>query len=231
MAKNRGQILFTGRLANMVGQKMRGEYTLRKWMSPSNPQTTLQTLFRDRLADQVTAWRSIPESWRQLWRDYALALSTPDTTYDGYTLFLSSNLRLLSSGQDVIMTPPIGKVFTPFAITSSALSVAQDAPGSASIDLTTSFNVNDPVGVNRGGYSIEMLLPIGSRQNKYCPTQRIGSYNIEAGDTSPKTFTIDTGLDTDLFPLTLRFRLQASTQVGRPAGYTDWTELTFAVAP
>ena len=74
MAINRGQVLFTGRLANMVGQKIRGEYVLRKWMSPSNPQTTLQTLFRDRMAEQVAAWIALPEYFRELWRQYALAL-------------------------------------------------------------------------------------------------------------------------------------------------------------
>ena len=114
--------------------------------------------------------------------------------------------------------------------TSSAISVSQTAPGASTIEIVTSFNVNEAVEGNRGGYSIEMLMPIGVRQNKYCPTQRIGSYDVEVADSSPLTIGIDTGLDTDLFPITMRFRLQCSTQVGRPAGYSDWTELTFAIA-
>lgn len=231
MAINRGQILFTGRLANMVGQRIRGEYALRKWVSPTNPQTALQTLFRDRMSEQVTAWMSLYEWQRELWRQYALTQSTPETTYDGYTLFLSMNLRCKASGQLAFTMPPIGKVFNPFTLTSNALSVAQNAPGSSSINLTFNFANIDLVEANRGGVVVHMALPVGSRQMVNCPQQIIGSYDMEPADVSPKMFTIDTGLNSALFPRTFYFRLHAVTQVGRSAGYTDWTGLEFAAAP
>lgn len=235
MAINKGQVLFTGRLAYMVGQKTRNAYVIRKHMDPTNPQTELQMAFRARMSARVAAWRGLAEYQREMWRAYAESISGPDFTYDGYTLFLSGNLRLENSGQHFMSTPPIGKVFDPFALLDSYTAISQQAAGSSTVTVDYSYVVPTVVeaddGNNFGGVVLEIGLIVGTRQPKYCPSYVIAGDDLSAAGGGTKQFSVDTGLNPALFPRDYRFRIRGVDQVGRPAGVGAWQNVTMAAAP
>jgi hypothetical protein len=194
MAINKGQFPIAGRLGYMVGQKMRNGWVLRKHMSPTNPQSELQQLFRNRLSSNVASWNALAEYQREMWREYAESISGPDFTYDGYTLYLSSQLRIINSAQNYLKTPPIGLVFSPFSLTGDPITVAQQAAGSPTVEVDFYYEVPTEIvaegGSNFGGVVLEIGLIVGTRQAKYCPSYVIGGYGLAAAGSGTGNFTL-----------------------------------------
>jgi len=141
------------KIAATVFSRNRAGAIIRNRITPVNRRSSLQTVARQRLASQSTAWRGLTQAQRDSW--IAAAPNFPQQDNLGQTIFLSgeqlfvrSNINLIIIGQPAITDAPVPAVFS---VTTLAINVL------SSIAMTLDFTPT-PV---EAGFSLVIFATSG----------------------------------------------------------------------
>lgn len=115
MAKIKFGMMMTdarGKLGGQVFSKNRGGSYIRTKVTPSNPQTVMQSFVRGNLGSLSSGWNSLTAVQIAQWNSSVDEWQSTDVFGDikkptGKNLFVKLNLNLLNTGQSTINTPPL----------------------------------------------------------------------------------------------------------------------------
>ena len=145
-----------GKLNGTVFSKNRGGSYVRTKVTPSNPQTSYQTVVRQRLAALSASFRSLLASeilsWNNAVSDFSSTNVFGDTVNPtGLQLFVKLNSNLLNIGAAQLTTPPSPVGISPFtaSIASFTALAATLSLGAATTSETYVIEATPPVSAGR----------------------------------------------------------------------------------
>lgn len=129
-----------GKIGGHVASKNRAGSYLRTKVTPVNPQTSAQTVVRNRLAVLSSAWRSLTAAQREAWNAAVADFAKTDVFGDlrnptGFNLYQRLNNNLSNIGESTISTPPAVVAVDAF----SSLSLAAE-DGTVAEAMTMTFS-------------------------------------------------------------------------------------------
>lgn len=107
-----------GKIGGHVASKNRGGAYLRTKVTPTNPQTSAQSLVRNRLTAFAQGWKSLTASQRAAWNSSVSDFSKTDIFGDiknpsGINLYVKLNSNLDEVGVSAISLPPLPQAVEP----------------------------------------------------------------------------------------------------------------------
>jgi hypothetical protein len=127
-----------GKLGGHVASKNRAGSYFRTKVTPVNPQTSFQSVVRNRLAGLSSGWRGLTAAQRAAWNGAVVDFQKTDIfgdikTPSGFNLYQKLNNNLLNIGIAAISTPPQIVAVDAFSTLSLA---AEDGTVAESLELT-----------------------------------------------------------------------------------------------
>lgn len=174
-----------GKLNGSVFSKNRGGAYVRTKVTPTNPQTSYQSLVRSRLANFSAAWRGLSESVRAQWNASVSTFARTNVfgaqkLLSGHQLYVGLNSQIEAAGGSAITSPPL-----PLGATSlTALAIAIDI---SDTEVEATFAPTVPTG---HAMVVEATAPMSPGISNYSNQFRQIAVTAAAA-TSPQNYWAD----------------------------------------
>lgn len=173
-----------GKLGGHVMSKSRSGATVRTKVSPSNAQTSAQTVVRNRLSAFAQDWRGLTAVQRAAWNSAVDGFKSTNIFGDiispsGMNLYVKLNCNLAIVGVSAIAVPPLP---TGVSEPTSATLTADDSDQTLSVAIAP-----DPVPAGTA-FVFEATAPMSAGISNYKGKFRFIQY-ADAADTSPVALT------------------------------------------